>query len=267
MLGLYVSDHPLIGAVRALRASSSARSPSSPSSTTARCAPSRGVVTGLQRKYTKRGDLMATFVLEDLAAAIEVMVFPKTMLNYGELLAPDAIVTVKGRRRSRRHAEADRDGDHPARVAPRLRAAATVRVSPPRSRRGSQRLKGILPRTPATARCSLHLLGPDKETALRLGDEFRCDPRTGLFAELARRLRHRLHRIDHAVAVMAAVICDALPDANRDSWGRPGPRAAGSRPGWRVSDTRCCSARGRSTRRGPSVTELEKEWGDRVAGA
>ena len=30
---------------------------------------------------------MATFVLEDLAAAIEVMVFPKTMLQYGELLA------------------------------------------------------------------------------------------------------------------------------------------------------------------------------------
>ena len=26
-----------------------------------------GVVTGLKRKYTKRGDLMATFVLEDLA--------------------------------------------------------------------------------------------------------------------------------------------------------------------------------------------------------
>ena len=40
-----------------------------------------GVVTGLSRKYTKRGDLMATFVLEDLGASIEVMVFPKTMLQ------------------------------------------------------------------------------------------------------------------------------------------------------------------------------------------
>ena len=41
---------------------------------------------------------MATFVLEDLAAAIEVMVFPKTMLlNYGELLDADAIVAVKAR--------------------------------------------------------------------------------------------------------------------------------------------------------------------------
>ena len=40
---------------------------------------------------------MGTFVLEDLAATIEVMVFPKTMLQYGELLDADAIVVIKGR--------------------------------------------------------------------------------------------------------------------------------------------------------------------------
>ena len=40
---------------------------------------------------------MATFVLEDIASSIEVMVFPKTMAQYSELLVPDAIVTVKGR--------------------------------------------------------------------------------------------------------------------------------------------------------------------------
>ena len=37
-----------------------------------------GVVTALVRRYTRRGELMATFMLEDLEAAIEVMVFPKT---------------------------------------------------------------------------------------------------------------------------------------------------------------------------------------------
>ena len=40
---------------------------------------------------------MATFVLEDLEAAIEVMVFPKTMPEYGALLEQDAIVAVRGR--------------------------------------------------------------------------------------------------------------------------------------------------------------------------
>ena len=37
-------------------------------------------------------DLADRAALEDLAAAIEVMVFPKTMLQFGELLTPDAVV-------------------------------------------------------------------------------------------------------------------------------------------------------------------------------
>ena len=56
-----------------------------------------GVVTSLVRKYTKRGELMATFVLEDLQSAVEVWVFPRTMTDVGHLLADDAVVCVKGR--------------------------------------------------------------------------------------------------------------------------------------------------------------------------
>ena len=56
-----------------------------------------GVVTELNRRYTKKGDLMATFVLEDLNASIEVFVFPKSMADYGALLDDDAIVVLKGR--------------------------------------------------------------------------------------------------------------------------------------------------------------------------
>ena len=97
MLGLYVSDHPMMGAERALRRLVECSIADLAEMDDGMMRTVAGVVTNLQRKYTKRGDLMATFVLEDLAASIEVMVFPKTMLNYGELLDPDAIVTVKGR--------------------------------------------------------------------------------------------------------------------------------------------------------------------------
>ena len=50
---------------------------------------------------------MATFVLEDLGAAVEVMVFPRTMADHGHVLEDDAIVCVQGpprpaRRRRRR---------------------------------------------------------------------------------------------------------------------------------------------------------------------
>ena len=40
---------------------------------------------------------MATFVLEDLAASVEVMVFPKTMTEYGTAARPTRSSCVKGR--------------------------------------------------------------------------------------------------------------------------------------------------------------------------
>ena len=97
MLGLYVSDHPLLGAEAALRRHTDA--------TIAEMAEARdgemrwvgGVITNLVRKYTKRGDLMATFLLEDLHRTMEVWVFPRTMTDVGHLLRDDAIVAVKGR--------------------------------------------------------------------------------------------------------------------------------------------------------------------------
>ena len=76
-----------------------------------------GVITALSRRYTKRGELMATFVLEDLDATIEVMVFPKTMTEYGCLLEQDAVVVVRGRvGQPRRAAQAGRDGDSASRA-------------------------------------------------------------------------------------------------------------------------------------------------------
>ncbi|MDP9020093.1 MAG: DNA polymerase III subunit alpha, partial [Actinomycetota bacterium] len=98
MLGLYVSDHPLMGMERVLRRRadctiSELREALDP----AEVRTVAGVVTNLSRKYTKKGDLMAIFVLEDLGAAIEVMVFPRAMAEYGALLAEDAVVCVRGR--------------------------------------------------------------------------------------------------------------------------------------------------------------------------
>ena len=51
-----------------------------------------GVVTNLQRKWTKKGDLMAIFQLEDLQSQIEVMVFPRTMTEHGHKLNDDMLV-------------------------------------------------------------------------------------------------------------------------------------------------------------------------------
>ena len=145
-----------------------------------------GIVTALNRKYTKRGDLMATFVLEDLAAAIEVMVFPKTMQQYGELLEPDAIVVLKARIDTRddtpkliameiARPEINLDGALPL----TLRVKATVLTD---QRVG--RLRELLRAHPGDSPVFVRVVGAEKETVLRLGDEFRCDARNGLYAEL-----------------------------------------------------------------------------------
>ncbi|MDQ3146553.1 MAG: DNA polymerase III subunit alpha, partial [Actinomycetota bacterium] len=105
MLGLYVSDHPLMGVEHLLTRRADCtiaelREGTGPAATVAGGSDVRtvgGVVTNLARKYTRKGELMAVFVLEDLAAAIEVMVFPKTMAEHGSKLAEDGVVCVKGR--------------------------------------------------------------------------------------------------------------------------------------------------------------------------
>jgi DNA polymerase-3 subunit alpha len=97
MLGLYVSDHPLLGAELALRRKTECLISELRDLKDGEIRTVGGVVTGLVRKYTKRGDLMATFVLEDLQSSVEAWVFPRTMLDHGFKLVDDAIVVVKGR--------------------------------------------------------------------------------------------------------------------------------------------------------------------------
>ena len=136
MLGLYVSDHPLMGAERALRRLVECSIAELAELEDGAMRTVAGVVTALSRKYTKRGDLMATFVLEDIASSIEVMVFPKTMLLYNELLASDAIVTVKGRVDGREDTTKMMALEiTPPRDPPRQRSART----PPGARRRAHR--------------------------------------------------------------------------------------------------------------------------------
>ncbi len=97
MLGLYVSDHPLLGVEWALRRKVDCSVAEAAEREDGTVVTLGGVVTGLTRKFTKRGDPMAVFQLEDLQSSIEVTVFPKTMLEHGHKLLDDVVVTVRGR--------------------------------------------------------------------------------------------------------------------------------------------------------------------------
>jgi DNA polymerase-3 subunit alpha len=197
MLGLYVSDHPLRGLELALRRSAThsirevldsvagtvgAISPDGGPVVTGSVT-TGGVVTGLSRRYTKRGDLMATFVLEDLDAAVEVMVFPKTMMEYGGVLEEDAIVVVRGR--------TDNRDEQPKLVAMEIRRPALVSSQPgspievtlPLHRLTEsmvRQLRELVMEHPGLS--PVHLKVGEK--VLRLPAQFNVDPRGGIVGAL-----------------------------------------------------------------------------------
>jgi len=182
MLGLYVSSHPLLNVEGSLKRHVDCTINDLRELREGECKWVGGVVTGLQRKYTKRGDLMAVFTLEDLNAAVEVMVFPRTMLEYGPLLTDDAIVCVKGRVDVRedppkliclelKRPEVSSDPHPPIRI--KLSSASVTESL-------LSRLKTVLRDHPGHAQVLVHF----DHTVLRLPDEFRVDSRNGLCAEL-----------------------------------------------------------------------------------
>ncbi|MCA1656260.1 MAG: hypothetical protein LC713_00825, partial [Actinobacteria bacterium] len=161
MLGLYVSSHPLFGVESALRRHADCTIAELREARDGETRWVGGVVTALGRKYTKRGDLMATFCLEDLQSSIEVMVFPRTMLEFGPLLADDAVVCVKGRLDLReepakivclelKRPDLSPENSRPVQIKPRHRLAVAQRPGPAQG--GAPRP----PRRPARAGPSRH---------------------------------------------------------------------------------------------------------------
>ena len=189
MLGLYVSDHPLMGFEAALaRHTDSSLSDMREEDVVVDRSPVRtvgGVVTDLRRSYTKKGDLMARFVLEDLQAAMEVFVFPKTMAEYGALIENDAILIVKGRLDTRE--------EEPKIVCMEVsrpllqRGEEDLHIKLPLSvisERRIQGLKEVLSGHPGPSPVLLHV----GDKVLRLPPEFNVDCRNGLVGELKRLL-------------------------------------------------------------------------------
>jgi DNA polymerase-3 subunit alpha len=56
-----------------------------------------GIITDFRTRRTKKGELMAVFVLEDLTGAVETVVFPKDYARFESYLLPDTPVLVSGR--------------------------------------------------------------------------------------------------------------------------------------------------------------------------
>ena len=183
MLGLYVSDHPLMGAEASLRRRTESTIAELEGVEDGTMRTTGGLVTSLQKKWTRKGDLMAVFTLEDLQSTVEVMVFPKTMQNYGHLLDDDAVVIVRGRVDTRDDQpklmamELERfepvvDGNPPVRINLRPAALSDELLSA---------LKALLSEHPGESQVFLHI---GERQVLLLPDNFAVLATAGLLAEL-----------------------------------------------------------------------------------
>ena len=183
MLGLYVSDHPLMGAEASLRRRTESTIAELEGVEDGTMRTTGGLVTSLQKKWTRKGDLMAVFTLEDLQSTVEVMVFPKTMQNYGHLLDDDAVVIVRGR--------VDTRDDQPKLMAMELeRFEPVVDGNPPvhinlrpaaLSDELLSALKALLSEHPGESQVFLHI---GERQVLLLPDNFAVSATAGLLAEL-----------------------------------------------------------------------------------
>jgi len=202
MLGLYVSDHPLLGvehilakdtdmALAELMSTAQDEDRPAPPANGGRgegqIVKIGGILSGVQRKVTRKGDSWAAATLEDLGGAIEVLFFPQTYQLYSTAIAEDAIVVVKGR--------VDRRDDVPKLIAmdmtipdlsvtdgssPFVLSLPVTKCVPP----VVEQLRDVLRTHPGPTEVHLRLRGNQKTTVVRLDSKLKVTPSPALHADL-----------------------------------------------------------------------------------
>ena len=189
MLGLYVSDHPLFGLEHVINANSeiSIADIQNDELPHDRAVLVAGMVSGIQRKVTKQGASWAIATLESLDGVIDVMVFPQTYSQYGQLLTQDSIIQLRGRLDKR-------EEDSPKFVAleimlPQFQEmpVGALRLYVPSQRLVPplvEKLKSILASHPGTTEVQLEVIHIDHSTALRLDSNLSVSVSPGLYGDL-----------------------------------------------------------------------------------
>ncbi|HKF14437.1 MAG TPA: DNA polymerase III subunit alpha [Gaiellaceae bacterium] len=96
-LGLYVSEHPLDAVKDQLRRKTDCSMSDVAARRDGEIVTVGGIVGALKQLTTRKGDPMVFVRLDDLTGSTEIVVFNSVYVHSRELLAPDAILVVKGR--------------------------------------------------------------------------------------------------------------------------------------------------------------------------
>ena len=188
MLGLYVSDHPLLGVEHVLR---------SATDTTISQILDEGVVhdqiitiagliTAVQRKVSRQGQSWAIVTVEDLEGAIDVRFFSSTYQAHALNLIEDRIVIIRGRIDKREETAQITALDlsladiNQAPIGPFVIKLEAERCTPP----VVDRMKEILRSHPGTREVHLKIEGGTKNTILKLDDGLKITASPSLSADL-----------------------------------------------------------------------------------
>lgn len=188
MLGLYVSDHPLLGIEHVLRAAVDI--PLSQLSDDSvghdQIVTIGGLITQVQRKVSKQGNAWAIVSIEDLEGAADVLFFATTYVNYAMNLIEDQVVTIRGRVDKREEApritalEMSLPDITGAPTGPLVITMSAARVTPPLV----DRMKEILRSHPGSREVHLKLDDGQKGLVMKIDDDLRVTASPSLSADL-----------------------------------------------------------------------------------
>ncbi len=102
LLGMYISEHPVVQALRGLNYEDTLSLNAITEEHVGHTYTFIGMLTGVRRIATKKGDAMLVAELEDLERKIEIVVFPRTLEQYGDLLQEEAVLQVTAKVDNRR---------------------------------------------------------------------------------------------------------------------------------------------------------------------
>ena len=188
MLGLYVSDHPLLGIEHVLRAAVDM-----PLSQIAEDSVGHeqivnigGLITQVQRKVSKQGNSWAIVSIEDLEGAVDVLFFAATYQTHALNLIEDRVIVVRGRIDKREEVPRITALDMTipdvtgAPTGPLVISMDANRVTPPLV----DRMKEILRSHPGPREVHLKLDDGTKGLVMKIDDDLRVTASPSLSADL-----------------------------------------------------------------------------------
>jgi len=187
MLGLYVSDHPLFGVEQALDGLVSHEVADLRELASGATVSVGGVLTGVQKKFTRKGDTYATATLEDLTGGVDVVFWPSTYQKASPAIVEHEVIVVTGRLEVRDEA-----------ISVKVNQVAVPDLSEARGEpvvvsfgygqlttEAVERLRAALTAHRGAAPVAVEVTDANgRRRRMLLGDEYRVVRRPGLFAEL-----------------------------------------------------------------------------------